>query len=300
MESLNIYPLQALLVANRRNGTPTVPESRHLFKAEFLKNYADNALRANGKMGYSPYYELIWVIEGSAMIEVDSRIYELKDNLVVHFSPGQSYRLVAGKFLTGYRVSFSREFLYMTGAETSNFFFEANRSNNNLFNPLKVSADLQVEMQELLHAMVKEYANNFEFKYQILKGLLKIFLIYYTRLSREINPLGLPAAETDFFRRFTNLVKEHFTSKKTVADYASDLHLTQNGLNEIIKKVSGHTASYHIQQHILHEAKRLAICSGMSMKQIAYQLGFVDIGHFSKFFKNKSGMNFTDFKKEMI
>jgi AraC family transcriptional activator of pobA len=34
------------------------------------------------------------------------------------------------------------------------------------------------------------------------------------------------------------------------------------------------------------------------MKEIAYFLGFCDMAHFSKFFKNTTGMNFSDFKKE--
>jgi len=37
--------------------------------------------------------------------------------------------------------------------------------------------------------------------------------------------------------------------------------------------------------------------SGGSLKEVAYYLGFDDTSHFSKFFKNKSGINFTDFKK---
>jgi AraC-like DNA-binding protein len=33
------------------------------------------------------------------------------------------------------------------------------------------------------------------------------------------------------------------------------------------------------------------------MKEVAYSLGFEDIAHFSRFFKNTAGMNFTDFRK---
>jgi len=43
--------------------------------------------------------------------------------------------------------------------------------------------------------------------------------------------------------------------------------------------------------------KRKAKHSGSGMKEIAYYPGFEDMAHFSKFFKNKSGMNFTDFKR---
>jgi AraC family transcriptional activator of pobA len=33
------------------------------------------------------------------------------------------------------------------------------------------------------------------------------------------------------------------------------------------------------------------------MKEIAFQLGFDDVAHFSKFFKNVSGLNFTEYRK---
>ena len=71
-----------------------------------------------------------------------------------------------------------------------------------------------------------------------------------------------------------------------------------NYLNRTVKKMTGLTASYHIQQQIILEAKRQAIHSNVSMKEIAYFLGFDNLAHFSKFFKNNSGMSFSTFKKE--
>jgi AraC-like DNA-binding protein len=47
------------------------------------------------------------------------------------------------------------------------------------------------------------------------------------------------------------------------------------------------------------EAKRRAAFEEYSMKEIAYYLGFWDPADFSKYFKNSSGTNFTDFKKEI-
>ena len=82
-----------------------------------------------------------------------------------------------------------------------------------------------------------------------------------------------------------------------VKEYADMLAVTPNYLNEMVKEVSGFTASHHIQQRIILEAKRKVIFEGDSLKEIAYGLGFWDPAHFSKFFKNSSGVNFTDFKK---
>jgi AraC-like DNA-binding protein len=68
---------------------------------------------------------------------------------------------------------------------------------------------------------------------------------------------------------------------------------------DIVKEISGFTVSYHIQQRIVLEAKRRAAFEEYSMKEIAYYLGFWDPADFSKYFKNSSGTNFTDFKKEI-
>ncbi|MCW3111245.1 MAG: helix-turn-helix protein, partial [Segetibacter sp.] len=68
---------------------------------------------------------------------------------------------------------------------------------------------------------------------------------------------------------------------------------------EIVKKTSGTPASDHIKHRIVLEAKRHAAYSDVSMKEIAYSLGFDDVAHFSKYFKNATGINFTDFKKDL-
>jgi AraC-like DNA-binding protein len=37
--------------------------------------------------------------------------------------------------------------------------------------------------------------------------------------------------------------------------------------------------------------------SDAGMKEIAYNLGFLDTAHFSRFFKTFGGINFTEFKR---
>ena len=83
-----------------------------------------------------------------------------------------------------------------------------------------------------------------------------------------------------------------------VAEYAQKLLVTPNYLNGIIKKNTGYSAGHHIRQRVVLEAKRMSRYSDAAMKEIAYNLGFADISHFSKFFKTEAGTNFSDFKKE--
>jgi AraC-like DNA-binding protein len=77
------------------------------------------------------------------------------------------------------------------------------------------------------------------------------------------------------------------------------LHVSAGYLNDTVREMSGAAASTHIQQRVIREAKRRILFEGSSMKEVAFSLGFSDQAHFSKYFKNISGKNFTDFKKEI-
>ena len=105
--------------------------------------------------------------------------------------------------------------------------------------------------------------------------------------------------EKELVSRFVEHLNKDFATKKLVSDYADDLCISPNYLNTIIKKVTGFPASHHIQQCIIREAKCRALHSGAMMKEIAYDLGFNDLAHFSKFFKNYSGSSFSSFMKEL-
>ena len=96
------------------------------------------------------------------------------------------------------------------------------------------------------------------------------------------------------------MVDQNFVEKKMVNDYASDLFVSPNYLSSVVKKGTGYSASYHIQQRIILEAKRLALDPGINMKEIGYKLGYEDVAHFSKFFKINGGVNFTNFRRQLL
>ena len=154
--------------------------------------------------------------------------------------------------------------------------------------------------EEIGQKMKKEFSNYYLLRSEILSGLLNILMIHFSRKFLTRNDEMAYTKDAELVRNFKILLKKWFITKKLVADYASELCVTPNHLNRTVKKITGFTASHHIQQYIILEAKRQAIHSNGSMKEIAYLLGFDNLAHFSKFFKNNSGMNFTSFKKTLV
>lgn len=244
------------------------------------------------------YYTIIWVRKGKGTHLLDLDSFSIEDNSVYCVSPGQVHHLQVEGPVDGYVISFTTDFI---GLAADNFMLLYESGLFNIYGHapvIKLSLETESEMLEVIDKLVREYTNFFLLRAEILRGFLKIFLIYLTR------NFGLPAQpkyQTRIYEsvnQFFSLVNKDFATRKMVSDYAAELAVTPNYLNELVKKITGHPASYHIQQRIVLEAKRMLRFSGLTMKEIAYELGFDDPAHFSKFFKKVSGTNFTDYKLE--
>lgn len=89
--------------------------------------------------------------------------------------------------------------------------------------------------------------------------------------------------------KFNALIQQNFKIEKRINFYASRLNISDNYLNILCKKNLGVSATQLIQQRVLLEAKRLLHSTDFSIKEIAFELGFVDHAYFSNFFKNQTG-----------
>ncbi|MBA4056149.1 MAG: AraC family transcriptional regulator [Marivirga sp.] len=245
-------------------------------------------------------FEIIWFKSGSGLLTVDLKNNCVLENSIYIITPGQYRCFICDDEAEGYYISISEEYLHLT---------ESHIDFSLLVEQYKVDYNLPViqadtGMEDLIVRIQGEYNSQDLLRTEILKSLLKVFLIYLSRRMEQgmaggngVVPL---VKELDLVGKFMQLLKKHFATKKLVADYADELCITPNYLNFLVKKQTGFPVSHHIQQYIIMEAKRQAFYSGMRMKEVADALGFEDYAHFSKFFKNYSGVNFSSFRKGVL
>jgi AraC-like DNA-binding protein len=269
------------------------------FEIHTMDWIAQNRFQQNEVPHRHTYFVIIWVKNGTGVHFIDVDKYELENNTVYCLTPGQIHQLKVEGPIDGYVISFTAEFLSLN-EDNFNLLFNTGLFYTFSHSPvIKVSEEMADDMGGIVTKMMKEYANFFLLRSEILRGFLKIFLIYLTRQFEGADSQAQQPRNIELAKRFLSLLEQQFTTKKMVADYADQLAVTPNYLNEVIKKVSGFPASHHIQQRIVLEAKRQAAWSDTSMKEIAWHLGFDDVAHFSKFFKNVAGTSFSDFRKEL-
>jgi len=242
------------------------------------------------------YFEIIWVRIGEGTLFIDESSVLMKSENVYCLGPGQVRRIVVNPNVKGYYLRISPELLHLIHNQFDLSYMLT--YSVAVLQPV-TEAEALSRLQEVVVLLLKEFGrDNNDSRMELIKGFLRVFMIYLWQNfdTEQKQPLD---ANAMILKRFVDLLKKQITVKKMVSQYADDLCVTPNYLNSVIKKITGLTASHYIQQHIVQEAKRQAIYSGMRMKEIAFQLGFDDQAHFSKFFKNYSGINFTTFRKEL-
>jgi AraC-like DNA-binding protein len=242
-------------------------------------------------------YRIIWVQKGDGIFKIDLHCLNIKENVVYFLCPGQICMFDAEGKLDGYYIYLSPEVIHLSDRWSISPFF-APKYNLFTIRSIQPDLDLQKDLEDIMVKMLKEFSFFTPSKLEILKGLFHIFIIYLSNGSELIQVKERSDRGSELAGEFFDLLNNHYRTKKMVSEYASILYVSPNYLNRSVKKTSGFAARYHIHQAIVVEAKRQAIYTSSTMKEIAYFLGFKDYAHFSKFFKNNSGMNFTSFKKE--
>jgi AraC family transcriptional regulator, transcriptional activator of pobA len=268
------------------------------FKIQSLKSAGEEQDELSESPHSHNYYEMTWIVNGQGTLHVDLQEYTIENNMFFCLRPNQAHKFQTSPNSEGYVLSFTEGFFNMAEHE---FDWTIQASMFQLFSKsqvIRIQNEMEPDLIAITQKMVKEFENLYSFRAQLLKRYFRIFLIYLTRQFEDsLQPLK-QNREMELVNSFLGMLEKEFKEKKMVADYAMQLSVTPNYLNGIVKRNTNYSAGQLIRQRVVLEAKRMARYSDAGMKEIAYSLGFSDSGHFSKFFKAVSGMNFSDFKKE--
>jgi AraC-like DNA-binding protein len=154
-------------------------------------------------------------------------------------------------------------------------------------------------MHRLFDLFIEEFDADEDIKGEMLRMLLVRLIINVTRLAKK-QYLGTEEVVEEKFnliRQFNLLVEVHFRKEHQVTFYAGLLNKSPKTVANYFSLYSKKTPLQIIQERIITEAKRLFYYTDKSVKEIADDLGFEDVAHFSKFFKNVTAQNPSEFKK---
>lgn len=244
--------------------------------------------------------EMFLVLNGKAVVHDNELQVLLNSNHLYCTSANRNCHTTIEKESEGYIIRFSRTLLYSSDGEFNYSCFSAFQTFILTGRVMQIEDPFLRESKKLCEMMLQEFSHEHDFKMPMLSAFLNIFLFH---MMRKLNNY-LYHTDTSFrctlVHQFNLLLEQHFKTNKKVSDYASLLAVTPNYLNYTIRQATGQSAGNLIRQRIVLEAVRQARLTGATMKEVAYNLGFSDNAHFSKFFKKAAGRNFTEIKKYLF
>ena len=94
----------------------------------------------------------------------------------------------------------------------------------------------------------------------------------------------------ELYHAFINLIVNDDGQDKKVEDYARKLSCSPKQLRSSCLHCSGMTPIDIIHDSLIHKAKKMLIFDQKPITDVAYELNFKDISHFTHFFKKKTGV----------
>jgi AraC-like DNA-binding protein len=258
-----------------------------LKKIMTLKDKAVTAHRLN-------FYQILIITKGRGIHEVDFQQIAYSENTVIPVAMGQVQRFSLNPNLAGYAILFTPDFLIKENLDYS-YLFDFTIFLHTI-NPISSIANQAV--YTLIDEMISEQQKKLEFnttEYQ--RNLLKNFLIQIERNKRQRTDIVCNDS-LELFLKFRKLLEENVNYKIRVVDLCEQLNISEKQLNGSIKQYQNITAKKYIDDRILLEIKRLLVYSTLSIKEIAYEIGFEDPTNFTKYFKTRMKMLPTEYRQQ--
>lgn len=230
------------------------------------------------------FYSLVWFTYGTGTNVIDFEEYNIQPDRLFLMLPKQVHNWSYSKDTNGYVLVFDKHFLQRFPLELVNSVF----------------FDLKPRNIKLLKTLFEQLMEELKIKDKLSKELItsgiNFILLNLIRLSNH--PKQSHKTKPAEIFNFSKLISETISNNLSVTDYANKLHITVEKLNELCKESYGQNPKAIIIDRKITEAKRLLYFTGLTIKEIAYQLGFEDSSYFSRVFKQKTSFSPSDFKSK--
>lgn len=148
---------------------------------------------------------------------------------------------------------------------------------------------------------VEEFSTPDNIQGDMLQMLLKRLIIMSTRLAKDQHIVqSFNNEQIDIIRKFNFLVDLNYRTKRKVSDYAEMLFKSPKTLSNLFSIYNQKSPQQIILDRIALEAKRLMRFTDKQNQEIAYDLGFNDPTHFSRFFKKMTQMTPSEYRENKV
>ncbi|WP_299246738.1 helix-turn-helix domain-containing protein [uncultured Aquimarina sp.] len=270
------------------------------------------SLTSSSKTYIQDMYILYIVREGMIEKVNQTHMVTLRKNEIFYTRPGEmnSWKII--KDVSGFVIAFTKDFI-VSYLENKDFI----KRLSFLGQEVAPKFDLNLMQIPFNYKKLSNYYNYLKVNPSESKDLIRLWIcelliqteMFYVTLTGNIfkSKTKKGTYSTIIVYNYKELIESHFLEgcrnkfipSKRVKEYASDLHLNANYLNDVVREVTGKKASELIFDRTLLTAKSKLLHTSLTISEISYFLDFNSSSYFVRFFKSRMGMTPNQYRMRM-
>ena len=250
------------------------------------------------------FYSIALKKNVSGTLVYGQREYDFDQGSMVFIAPNQVYSITGTKDLThsGWLLLVHPDLFWNT--PLANKVMQYEYFGYSVNEALHLSEKEEETIVGVLEGIAEECRSHIDkFSKPVIISRIETLLNYADRFYHR-QFLTREKENHQILARLEKLLNHHFNSEDLaknglprVVDISTSLHVSPNYLSGLLKVLTGKSTQQHIHDKLIEKAKEKLAISEYSIGEIAFQLGFEYPQSFSKFFKSKTKLTPSEFRR---
>jgi len=246
-------------------------------------------------------YKIAYKSELSGRIKYGQSYYDFGEGGLVFTAPNQIFQSPDQNQKSGYILFIHPDFLlsYQLAIKIKQYSFFYYAANEALHLSEKEKSTI-ISVFKIIQEEMNDRIDNYS--QDIIISQLELLLSYSNRFYKR-QFITRKAVNNNLLQKMEEILTDHYYNENslmegipTVHFLAERLNLSPSYLSDMLRSLTGQNAQQHIHEKLIEKAKELLSTTGLSISEIAYQLGFEHSQSFSKLFKTKTNLSPLEFR----
>jgi len=251
------------------------------------------------------FFSFVFVKDAYGRYTTDDQVFETVPGTIYFTNPGHyksyTWEQVNETYLITFTESFLKENVHPDVFEEFPFLLAETVT------PRVLDPEDFIEFENFYRQILKEYTSNSRYRNKIIGNLFVVLLLRIKEYFwKDYNPIYEGDRSSGIVLAFKKMLEKHYRDLGAglaeqafrVQDYADAQQLHPNYLSNVIKIKTGKSIGAWITEKTIAQAKFLLRNTTISIKEIAYKLGFSESNYFSHYFKKYTELTPALYRKQ--
>ncbi|HHV60284.1 MAG TPA: AraC family transcriptional regulator [Clostridiaceae bacterium] len=269
---------------------------------EFEINYNKALEKVNMPMyHYHDTFEIYYLLSGERFYFIKDRTYHVMKGDLVFINIGDLHKTTSTPKPAHARlvINFKESFIHPLADCSSTNILDVFKREINL---IRLGAMEQNEVEQILHKIHSEYKNSEQFSMLNIKSLLLQLLIFMNRYKNPLTESNIrhPSAIHGKIYEVVQFINQNYSDRLKLENLAKKFYFSPFYLCKMFKQVTGFSFTEYLNSVRIKESQKLLRETSLPISEIACKVGYDNLTHYGRVFKEISGTTPTGYRKNLI